>query len=462
MIYHYANYLKLALSTFCLCLGIGCAECCAQTSVADNLRTSLVSEARVTAPPDDMFIDLQVMDHQIYVGETLKVEYDVYVASSRGEVFYDVEEPDFAQWYGIEGSVPKSSLSSYGRNYNKEPFATYFVSATKTGMIPLPALKVQVPYLQNKPWITHELRYIEVLPLPEPAPAGFYYGSVGNFQFESEISSMHVRVGELINMTIIVTANCPLSGIMLPSYELKQNSDAFKIYPVLNDLISEKADKDSVVSKRRFRYRLLALKAGTWTLDPIEFVSFDPKKHQYKTQVVGGYTVTVDPSNQLEAAAQSAPKLLKLDNQEISRIVLNKRFNQNISFGWMVLPILCFAGVCIGCFLHSRRQRFRDEIEKHKRCQQLSMNLANAETSDVQLQCVRELLELRFHVKLSGNEKEDIILLRQIFLAEDAVLIVKLINELRMTSYSTREPVHDEKMAKVETLLRRKKTMEQK
>ena len=155
-----------------ICLMLAGMECTAQTSVVDGFQTSQVKNARVAAAPDDMFIDMQVQNHQIYLGEVLKVEYDVYVAASRGQVFYDVEEPEFARWYSVEGKAPQSGgVSLYGKSYTREPFAVYYLTPDSPGRLPLPVLKAQVPFIQAKPWITHDTRYIEVLTPPEPAPA---------------------------------------------------------------------------------------------------------------------------------------------------------------------------------------------------------------------------------------------------------------------------------------------------
>ena len=83
----------------------------------------------IASAPEDMFIDLKVPEHQIYLGETIRIEYDVYVAASRGQIFYDAEEPDFSNWYSIEGKAPvASSVTLGGKPYTREPFAVFFVT----------------------------------------------------------------------------------------------------------------------------------------------------------------------------------------------------------------------------------------------------------------------------------------------------------------------------------------------
>ena len=92
------------------------------------------ANARLTSPPDDMFVDLRVPAHQIYLGETIRVAYDVYVASSRGQVFYNVEEPDFTHWYVVEGRTEPAGHASFeGKAYTREPFAVFFVTAMTSG-----------------------------------------------------------------------------------------------------------------------------------------------------------------------------------------------------------------------------------------------------------------------------------------------------------------------------------------
>ena len=92
----------------------------------------------VAKPPDDMFVDVHIPEYQIYLGETIPIEYDVYVASNRGQLFYNAQEPDFSGWYTLEGTAPQAShVYISGKSYLKEPFAVFLITPTKIGQIPI-------------------------------------------------------------------------------------------------------------------------------------------------------------------------------------------------------------------------------------------------------------------------------------------------------------------------------------
>lgn len=105
-----------------------------------------------TTARDDMFIDLIVPMHQIYLGETIRIQYDVYVASHRGQVNYIYEEPDFAGWYTIEDEKPiAQSVNKNGKPFTREPFAVFLSRRTSPGESRFPSSKSRFPIVRTSP-----------------------------------------------------------------------------------------------------------------------------------------------------------------------------------------------------------------------------------------------------------------------------------------------------------------------
>ena len=97
------------------------------------------NDANKDAYPDslaltDMFIAVSVPSHRVYINEMLRVEYNIYIAISRGQINYDFHEPDFEKWYVFETTPPKDSFVTINnKKYRKEPFAVYYISAFNAG-----------------------------------------------------------------------------------------------------------------------------------------------------------------------------------------------------------------------------------------------------------------------------------------------------------------------------------------
>ena len=417
----------------------------------------------IAAAPEDMYIDLKVPVHQIYLGETIRVEYDVYVAASRGQIYYDVEEPDFTNWYSIEGKTPiASNVTMGGKPYTREPFAVFLVTPNATGKLYLPQLKVQIPYRDDKPWITHEPRIVEVIPFPTPTPSGFSNGNVGQFSIESKQPSNSIRVGDVLSIQTEISGNAPVSHIDLSPYQLKSNTDAFKSYPIITESMSEQIVDNKLVSTKKYRLRLLALKPGKWTIDPFELVYFDPQLHQYQTITTQPFTVNVSDSGFTPNTTDPLATAKSLDKTSIVPIHLKKApLNKPPSFWWMLLAPLLVGVIILANRLREKHLKNQTKTSENQIFTDKLHQLTLAKSSDEQLNIIRDLLSMRFHVDIGRTTDPLQPKLEGIFTEQQATIIVQVLNELRMTSYSTQIPLDDKKLTDLVTILKTTKYVEQ-
>ncbi len=420
-----------------------------QEPAYDNSELSQAKNVRIASFPDDMFIDVNVPVHQIYVGETIRAEYDVYVSSRRGQVYYDVEEPEFVKWYSIEAKAPPASLASFDSiSYTKEPHAVYYITPMVVGKLPLPALKVQVPYLSNNPWITHDTHIVEVIPLPEPQPAGFHYGNVGTFEIKASISSKTVHVGDVIVIDVKISGTAPVTGIGLAPHSLSRSAEGFKAYPVHNYDMDERIENDHVLSTRSYRVKLLALTPGEWFIPPFEVVSFDPKIHQYRTYQSESFTIDVEESGREISIENPRAKTVTLDSVQLRDIALsNGIVRKPISFLWLILPPGLAIFIYLIIYIKKRQQAFSQRKAVREECGILLQSLKAANSSDAQLQTLRELLKVGFQIDYTNSEQEMSERLRSVFSESETKVIWDIIRELRMTTYSTQKPISSEQIA---------------
>lgn len=409
--------------------------------------------ARLAAPPDDMFVDVRVPAHQIYLGETMRVAYDVYVASSRGQVFYNVAEPDFAHWYVVEGrTAPVSHTSFEGKSYTQEPFAVFFVTALTSGKISLPPLKVEVPYIASKPWVMNTPRIVEVLPLPEPRPSDMAIGNVGNFEISATLSNDEVRVGDVINLKVTVFSDSPAAGIELAPYILEENPDAFRVYPVINDVTEEKVVGDQLKSRRVFRIRLLAQKPGKYRISPAGIVVFEPKHHQYRRLETDSFEVHVSegelPDEEVRAQTH------RLDSGAIRPIRLDVSRCQRVpSLGWLFVAPVGLLGWFSGRMIMRRIRRMRGYAEKIRAADQLQERLGNAETAQEQLDVINQFYDLIEEVQ--GADAMEDSSVSAVIGESDAARLKDCMSYLKCSLYGMQKPLEKASVSFVGTALSR-------
>ena len=409
--------------------------------------------ARLAAPPDDMFVDIRVPAHQIYLGETMRVAYDVYVASSRGQVFYNVAEPDFAHWYVVEGrTAPASHTSFEGKSYTQEPFAVFFVTALTSGKISLPPLKVEVPYIASKPWVMNTPRVVEVLPLPEPRPSDMAIGNVGNFEISASLSDAEVRVGDVINLKVTVFSDSPAAGIELAPYISDEDPEAFRVYPVINDVTEEKVVGDRLASRRVFRIRLLAQKPGRYRIAPAGIVVFEPKRHQYRRLETEAFEVQVSEGALPEEVVRAQTH--RLDSGTIRPIRLDVARCQRVpSLGWLFVAPVGLLGWFAGRACMRRIRRMRGDAERLRGAEQLLERLGKAETAQDQFDVIGQLLDLVEEGQ--GIDAMDDARLSAVIGKADVSRLKDCISYLKCSLYGMQKPLEKASVSFVVTALRR-------
>lgn len=430
MTIHHMNALARLLLPFA-------AQICCAAAVAQP------TDAIVATPKDDMFIEVQVDEHQIYLGQTIPVQYDVYVATSRGRVYYEAIEPEFGHWYAIEAETPKPAYENIdARSYNREPFARFFVTPTMTGKLPLPALRVQVPFLPNKPWITHEPTIIEVVSTPTPYPKDFAPGNVGQFSLKTGIAKNHLREGESTILTIRLDAQSPLTQVKLAPYHPDELQHAFEFFDLQYDQTETRVTSSGLHATQSYHIRLTALQAGNWTLPPLHLVSFDPKRHAYQTVSSTPIDVTVAPNDHPLTRPDAAIDLPVFNDTKPRKIhLLTPTTLSSLWWIGLILPPLCF----IACILYLKHKKHlknqkqkRDFLEK---LSNLKQALQNADSATAQWQTLRSLIALVFDCDASLSRADICNHLKARLTNEEYAAITPILNDLFTQYHSTHQPV---------------------
>ena len=431
-----------SLVAICLNAGSASAQAPAQNvpSVPDNEVRKI---AQTCKQGDPMFIEIHTREYQIYLGQTLRVDYDVYVEASRGQVYYDVIEPDFKFWYSIEGTTPRSSYVSLdNKSYQKEPFATYYITPSKAGRLPLPRLFVRVPFLDGKPWITSTPKFIEVIPPPPPIPENYAIANVGEFQIESKISSNQTRVGQTLVLYFTITANTSSSGITPVPYQLNDLSNNFKSLGLMRDKISEKIEPTGVRTTIQYHMQLIALTPGVFTLPPLSLISFDPAKHKYVTVSSSPIQVAIDPSNIVESLPENDISLAAFKHDDIRPIEL-RRSTPSPDYLWLYVftPPLAFLAVALSATCRDKRKKRIDREKKRRKLLELEDAFLSATNSQEQLRSLRDIAKLVFNIETRVSYDDVVEQFKSLFTTKQQETARPILQKLMINSASTHTPL---------------------
>ncbi len=131
---------------------------------------------------------------------------------------------------------------------------------------------------------------VEVLALPTAGrPVGFT-GTVGSFDFSASIDKDSVRTNEPITLTVKISGEGNIRTASLPDIDL---SESFKVYD---------SGASTDVSKENYRVRgkktytrvIVPRYGGSYTLPPVSFSYFDPRKEKYVTLRSRAFPITVE------------------------------------------------------------------------------------------------------------------------------------------------------------------------
>jgi hypothetical protein len=131
---------------------------------------------------------------------------------------------------------------------------------------------------------------VTVLALPAGGRPATFAGAVGHFDLTATIDTSHVRVGEPVELTLLVRGQGNFDRVSIPGLP---DSPDFKTYaPTVSSKEGSKTFVQAVVPRR----------AGRLQVPPVELAYFDPEAAKYMTARTDAISLDVAPGQALAAA----------------------------------------------------------------------------------------------------------------------------------------------------------------
>ncbi len=254
------------------------------------------------ANPGGAFLKLLVPKPQVYLGEILPIEIQLYVQMGKLAEMPHFKEEGFTLGKMLQPTQSQTIFNNM--RYNLITFKTY-VMAAKAGKLDIgPAvmsLNVPAPNARRTffgeiaDWQTISLQSepasVQALPLPkENVPANFK-GAVGSFSLNLNVSPTNVAVGDPITIKVQISGRGAVDAVTLPD---QPSWEHFKLYPPTSDF--QPGDELGISGTKTFAVTAVPDSMDVQELPSFSFSYFDPDQKSYRTLTQPAVALTVRPS----------------------------------------------------------------------------------------------------------------------------------------------------------------------
>jgi hypothetical protein len=268
------------------------------------LKLTVLKENAPAAAPQTTFLKLVVPKNEVYVGELLPIELQIYAQAGKLS-----EMPAFKQEGFTVGKMmrPDQSQTIYnGQRYFVVSFKTYVIPV-KAGNLDLgPATAgINVPRPNSRQdffgnfvdWqnlsLQSDPQTLHVLPLPRENVPPAFSGAVGNYSFSLTASPTNIAIGDPITVTVQVTGHGAVDSVTLPAQKAWQE---FQIYPPTSDFQPADNDPLGVSGVKTFKLTVVPQSMDVRELPAFQFSFFDPDQKIYRTLAQPAVPLIVRPS----------------------------------------------------------------------------------------------------------------------------------------------------------------------
>ena len=257
---------------------------------------------------------------QAYPGQQLHYTFELYIRQGLQVRNLNFSRPEFSAFL-VKDSVQKDSVI---KNIEGVLFEIYTVQLIlfpqKTGKLTILPASLEGQQLAGKSqrgsalkslrdsFFGEELQpfqlrtkplTLEVLPIPsDNQPLGFY-GLVGEFNLQAELSQSEIKVGESATLTITISGTGLPETIQKPVLILEESLKLYEDQP----LFESDLEGDQQIGKAIFAMAIVPSKPGTIAFPPLSISFFNPETRLFETAEVELAPISVVPGEEQELNA---------------------------------------------------------------------------------------------------------------------------------------------------------------
>jgi hypothetical protein len=273
-----------------------------QRFTSEPITLKVTPAVKTKASSGNAFLRLIVPKTEVYVGEVLPVEIQLFFQVAQGGEMPHLNEQGFILGKMLRPNQTTTILN--GIRYSVASMKS-FVVPVKAGKLDIgPAtMNLQVPKSEARDifgrlvdWhpvtLESDPLTLQVLPLPPANAATGFTGAVGNYSISEIASPTNVAVGDPVTVKIMVMGRGALDSITLPTPTNWQSD--FKIYPPTSDF--QAGDELGTSGTNTFSLTAVPINTDVKELPPFQFSYFDPQQKTYRTITQPAIPLVVRPS----------------------------------------------------------------------------------------------------------------------------------------------------------------------
>lgn len=312
---------------------------------------------------DDIFVRVILNKNNAYEGEAIECTLKLYTKYERINSFMVTSPPTFDGFLidEIDTQASLNQVEHYnGHNYITAVLKRCIIFPQKSGKLTINSGKydlsvVQLERVANSFFISARpvekevhlqpfTQTVNIAPLPQPKPVGFA-GAVGQYKFESVISTTTPRTGEAVSLRYIVTGSGNIKYITLPKPSIPSDFEQYTPKSEANARIAG----NTLTGTMTTEYTIVPQNVGQFKIPSQEFVYFDLAKKQYVTLSAPGFQLDVAKGSGATASVEQRD--IKAKNTDILHIKTGNK-GQQFNHAPIIYKIwywVLFTILLIGC-----------------------------------------------------------------------------------------------------------------
>lgn len=340
--------------------------------------------SRSSLSKEDVFIRMIPSRTGVYEQEPIECTIKLYTKYRQIQNFKAVSQPNFDGCLIEE--IPVQPALDEVEEYNGQTYSTavlkrVIIFPQKSGKLKLNSGKYDITVTQYErinsffgsqlyPVGEEEVHVnpgdlvIDVKPLPYDHPDEFS-GAVGQFTFDSKLSSDRLRTNEAATLTYTITGTGNIRYLREPQVDFPSEFEQYSPKSEVNAHIQG----SNVTGKMTIEYTFVPQAPGEFTIPGSNFVYFDTNSHKYVTIPIPAYKVNVARGAGV-SVSQTAEKIdlnasmtdilhIKTDVNDLS---VNHRLLVYSGLYWVIIGVLILLFLYIIFYRIRQEQRHADVV----------------------------------------------------------------------------------------------------
>ena len=170
-----------------------------------------------------------------------------------------------------------------GKQYFSEEVAKYVLFPEKEGQITIDPFSLDILVSGIYGTEAYELRSnpvtIHAKPIPEEGRPKSFTGAVGDFKLKTDINKNDIKANESTNLKVEISGTGNFNKLIFPEIKTPNKIEAYTPKRQNNYKTYDDGMQGSITSE----VVMVPEKEGSYTISPVEFSYFDPKKEKFIT-----------------------------------------------------------------------------------------------------------------------------------------------------------------------------------